>query len=34
MKDAQFKIPDAGILKQVVDSINMDGKDTKGAAEL
>lgn len=33
MKDAQFKIPNAGVLKQVVDivdSINMDGKDTKG----
>ncbi|MET3720072.1 MULTISPECIES: N-6 DNA methylase [unclassified Arthrobacter] len=33
MKDAQFKIPNAGVLKHVVDivdSINMDGKDTKG----
>ncbi|MBO1268307.1 type I restriction-modification system subunit M [Arthrobacter cavernae] len=33
MKDAQFKIPNAGVLKQVVDivdGINMDGRDTKG----
>ncbi|MFW0773818.1 type I restriction-modification system subunit M [Paenarthrobacter nitroguajacolicus] len=33
MKDAQFKIPNAGVLKQVVDvidSINMEGRDTKG----
>lgn len=33
MKDAQFKIPNAGVLQTVVDiidGINMDGRDTKG----
>ncbi|AXJ09360.1 class I SAM-dependent DNA methyltransferase [Arthrobacter sp. PM3] len=33
MRDAQFKIPNAGVLQQVVDvidGINMDGRDTKG----